>query len=92
MSVGVVGLVANWYAKRQAKKLEAANAALKAKEERLSVPSMTAERPLYPGVAKPERVSSLGVSSQATQKLLQRMQVVQATPGEEGIVVDAAQG
>ena len=85
MSVGVVGAVANWYAKRQAKKLEAINAAVKAKEERLSVPSMTVERQLYPGLDKADKPVSKSLSV-PTHKL-QRVQVL-----DEAVEVDAAQG
>jgi hypothetical protein len=83
MSVGVVGLVANWYAKRQAQKLEAQNAEVKEKEERLSVPSLTAERVFQPGPTRAERISSIGVQAQAPR----RVQVM-----DEAVDVDASQG
>jgi len=83
MSVGVVGLVANWYAKRQAQKLEAQNAEVKEKEERLSVPSLTAERVFQPGPTRAERISSIGVQAQTPR----RVQVM-----DEAVAVDASQG
>ena len=78
-----VGLVANWYAKRQAQKLEAQNAEVKEKEERLSVPSLTAERVFQPGPTRAERISSSGVQAQTPR----RVQVM-----DEAVAVDASQG
>ena len=63
--------------------MEAQNAEVKEKEERLSVPSLTAERVFQPGPTRAERISSSGVQAQTPR----RVQVM-----DEAVAVDASQG